>query len=194
MQMWPGRSLVLLLHLLSVKMIRLWQPSVHPRDRGSAVQKACRRCLPRKRISGAKWTPRQASQRVEPWGLKCLPPLGMSLRMALGHSWTMNRRAQPKRDRGIRERNLPGAEKQSLAFPRETVSQRAEDRQAAVWPCLHPGCPPKPGRGIHVLGSKTVTQLSHQAISGRFWTLREAKDAPQRGHAWTEAGSHRPDI
>lgn len=194
MQMWPGRCPALLLHLFSVKTVRLWQPSAHPREGGSAVQKACRHRLPRKSISGAKWTPRQASQRVEPRGLKCLPPLGMSLRTALGHSWTMDRRAQPKRDRGIQERNLPGAEEQSLAFPRETVSQRAGDRQAAVWPWLHPSCPPKPGRGIRVLGSKVVTRLSHQATSGRSWTLREAKDAPQRGHAWMEAGTHPPDI
>lgn len=187
MQMWPCRSPVLLLRLSSLKMVKLWQPSAHPRGGGSAVQKAQRRRLHLKITSVAKWAPRQTSQRMEPEELPSLERM-----MTLGLSWTMGRRAQPERDRGVRERSLPDAEEQSLAFPRVKVSQRVRDRQAAVWPWLHLGCPPKPGRGIPVPRSKAVSGLSHQATSGCTRPLREAEYVLQRGHAWMEARTHPP--
>lgn len=192
MQMWPRRSPELLLHLSSVKTVKLWQPSAHPRGGGSAVQKACGRRLHLKKISGAKWAPRQTSQRVGPQEPTGPLPLETGLRVILGYSWAMGRSAQPKRDRGTWERNLPGAEDQSLAFPRESVSQRVRERQAAVWPWLHLGCPRKPGRRTPVPGLKAVTGSSHQATSSCSRLLREAEDAPQRGHAWMEARTHPP--
>lgn len=188
MQSWPCRSPVLLLHLSSLKMVKPWQPSAYPRGGGSAVQKARRHRLHLKIISGAKWAPRQTSQRMEPEELPSLERM-----MTLGLSWTMSRRAQPERDRGIQERSLPDVEEQSLAFPREKVSQRVRNRQAAVWPWLHLGCPPKPGRGLPVPKSKAVSGLSRQAAPGRTQPLREAECAPQRGHAWMEARAHPPD-
>lgn len=190
MQMWPCRSPVLLPRLSSVKMVNLWQPSAHPRGGGSAVQKACRHCLYLKKISGAKWAPRQTSQRMEPKELKWLPPLEEM--MTLGLSWAAGRSAQPRRGRGIWERNLPVVEEQSLTFPREKVSQRVRDRQAAAWLWHRLGCPPKPGRGIPVPGSKAVSGSSHRVTPGCSQPLRKAEDAPQRGHAWMEARTHPP--
>lgn len=181
MQKWCRRSPVLLLCRSLVKMVKLWQPRAHPGGGGHAVQKACHLPLHLKKISGTRWAPRQASQRMEPEEPKWLPPLEKM--MILGHSWTMGRTAQPKRDRGIWKRNLPGVEEQSLAFPGEKVSQRTRDRQTAVWLWLHLGCPPKPGRGIPVPGSEAVTGSSHRATLVRSQPLREAEGAPQRGPA-----------
>lgn len=89
-------------------------------------------CLHLKRILGTEWTIRQASQRMEPLELGCLPRLEMGLLMVLGHGWTMNKRTQPIRGRKIWKRDLSGAEEQSLTFPRKGVLQTAGSRPAAV--------------------------------------------------------------